>query len=351
MKKEQKKYIIQKWQSFYEDKGVKTDLISIYLDYVQFLVEKDLPPIFDFTHLHSLIGVDFVFLSSAVNNPESFYRTFSIPKRNGTKREITAPYPSLKYVQQWIYKNILSHVKLHGGAHGFVNNRSILTNVQVHQGNSFLLKIDLKDFFPSIHINRIIQVFKSLGYEHHVSYYLAALCSYKGILPQGSPASPMLSNIIARHLDTRLYRFAKSFNFNYSRYADDIAFSGEVINKKHIDYICDIIKDCGFTVNHEKVRLYRNSGNKILTGISLATGKPRLPRKYRRQLEKELFFIKKFGLDEHMTHNKIRKHNYLESILGKINFWLMIEPENNFAREMHDMLYQEYKKKLGAVID
>lgn len=90
-------------------------------------------------------------------------------------------------------------------------------------------------------------------------------------------------------------------------------------------------------------------GNKILTGISLATGKPRLPRDYRRKLEKDLYFIAKYGLNSHISHNKIRNPHYLESLLGKIGYWLMIEPDNLFAKQMREKLIKEYNDKLSEM--
>lgn len=345
MKQKEYKNIVQNWKSFYTSSGVEKEYADIYIQYVEKLLKNDLPPIFDFNHLSKLLGIYYADLAAMINCPEKYYRSFEIPKRSGGVREITAPYPSLKYVQTWIYKNILSNVKVHGCAHGFVNKRSTLTNVHVHKNQRCLLKIDLKDFFPSIPLSWVIQMFKSFGYEQSVSYYLASLCCHDGVLPQGSPASPTISNIIARHLDRRLYRLAKKFSLNYTRYADDIAFSGEDINAKHIEYVSAIIQECGFIVNQKKVRLYKEYGNKILTGISLASGEPKLPRDYRRSLEKELYYIEKFGLSGHMAHNKIRKANYLESIIGKVEYWLMIEPENPYALKMQKFLWSEYRKR------
>lgn len=347
MNKKEFNIIMSSWRDFFTSRGVERNFTDLYLDYIEVLIKQDLPPIFDFHHLCKLLGLKYDFVASIVNGPEKFYHSFEIPKRSGGKREITAPYPSLKFIQRWIYENILSKVKIHGCAHGFVNKRSILTNAKVHQNKKCLLKIDLKDFFPSIPKEWVIQVFKSLGYEHQVSFYLAALCCYEDALPQGSPASPVISNIIARHLDRRLYRVAKKFNLNYSRYADDIAFSGDEINTKFVEYISAIIADCGLKINPSKIRLYKGRGSKILTGISLATGEPRLPRNYRRELEKELFFIDKYGLNGHMSHNKIRKPYYLESILGKVGYWLMIEPNNAFAVKMQKKLHAEYNKKIN----
>lgn len=317
MKKKKLNKLKEEWESFYQAKEISHELMECYMSYALNLMEKDLPPIFDFHHLTLLMKVNSNFLSSVISCPQKFYRDFTIPKRSSGTRTITAPYPSLKYIQRWILSNILDKVKIHGCAHGFVRKRSILTNVKIHQGNKYLLKIDLKDFFPSIKIDWVIQIFKELGYEHTVAFYMASICCCEDQLPQGAPTSPAISNIAVRHLDRRLYRLAKKFTLNYSRYADDIAFSGNKINGCFVRYACDIIKDCGLTVNENKIRLYNNRGSKILTGISLASGVPKITRSYRRELVQELYYIKKFGLNGHTSHNKIRKSNYIESLIGK----------------------------------
>lgn len=345
MKASEVNIIIKKWRLFFKSKGISEENISAYLQYVEHLIKQDMPPIFDFTHLCQLCGVDSSFLAAIINSSSSFYRSFEIPKRNGGKREITAPYPSLKYLQTWIYKNIISKQDVHGCAHGFIPNKSTITNVQVHQGQQCLLKFDLKDFFPSIPINWVIEMFSSFGYTPEVSFYLASICCYEGVLPQGSPASPYVSNIIAKHLDRRLYRLGKKFGFRYSRYADDIAFSGDDIPASFIPYVSEIITDCGFIVNEKKIRLYKGHSRKILTGITLMDEGLRLPREYRRQLEKEFHYIQTYGIIGHMNHCHIRKHNYLESLIGKVGYWLMIEPENVLARRMQAYLMSESDKK------
>lgn len=348
MRKKDLNISISQWRKFYVSKGIKQEMIDVYLSYVQRLLENNAPVIFDFEHLSLLLRIDRALLSTMVNASGAFYRQFTIPKRSGGQREITAPYPSLKYVQSWINEKILSKVPIHGCAHGFVEKRSIITNVSPHMGKPHLLKIDLKDFFPSITINMVIQVFNCLGYTPEVSFYLASLCCHEGVLPQGSPASPVISNIVAKHLDRRLYRLAKRFGYTYTRYADDIAFSGENIFIGFIKYVKEIVEDCGFAINEKKVRLYGEKGNKILTGISMASGRPRVPRDYRRKLEKELFYIRKYGIDAHMNHMKIRSYNYLESIMGRVDFWKMVEPDNRLANEMSVFLRDEYKRRRRA---
>ena len=345
MKQSQLSIEVERWKSFYMQKGISESKYSFYLEYITPLLEKDMPVIFDFEHLCRLLGLKPQFISSIINHPESFYRNFSIPKRSGGTRQILAPYYSLKYVQNWIYLNILSRIPISGCAHGFVPKRSIVTNAQYHLSNAYLLKLDLKDFFPSIPINYVIKVFQSQGYTYKVSTYLASICCHEEHLPQGAPTSPTLSNIIARHMDNRLKGLAKHTHTKYTRYADDLAFSGAHIGIGMVSYIKKIVEECGFKLNEKKIRLYNNKGSKILTGINLSNGTLTLPRNYRRNLEQEIFYIRKYGFNSHVSHEKIRNPHYLETILGKINFWLMIEPNNSFAQNAYQHFKQLYQQK------
>lgn len=347
MRKREFQRRLTQWREFLSGQKLTEEERACALGYVERLMSRDLPPIFDFSHLCYILGVSNEELAALIFSPQSFYRTFTIPKRSGGQREITAPYPSMKSVQRWILSNILSKVKPHGCSHGFIPRRSIVTNVKVHVGQPMLLKIDLKDFFPSITLNWVINVFKQLGYENTVAFFLAAICCQGNRLPQGSPASPAISNIICRHMDRRLYRLAKSLNLNYTRYADDIGISGSEINPSIIRYFFEVITDCGFQINEKKVRLYSEGSNKILTGISLNGDRPRITREYRRHLTKEIHYINKYGLTGHLAHIRNRKANYLESLLGKLNFWLMVEPENLPVRDIRDRLSDYYKRQIS----
>lgn len=338
--------LIKEWDKFYTEKNVSEDMKNILLDYATVLLEKNVPVIFDLEHLCALLGVNKYYVTSVIFCPKAFYREFKIKKRSGGFRDIRAPYPSLRNIQDWIYKEILLKCKVNATAHGFVKKRSILTNANVHKGQSFLLKMDLKDFFPSIPINWVVQVFKGIGYTNDVAFYLASICCLEDVLPQGAPTSPALSNIVASFMDKRLYKLCQDYGYKYTRYADDIAISGRFISPTFIDIVTNVVEDCGFAVNKKKTRLYGEKGNKIITGISLANNEVKVPRGYRRELEQEIFYILKYGFDAHVKRNKIRKINYLQSIIGKLNFWLMVEPQNDMAKKGYEYLYPIYKERV-----
>lgn len=336
---------INYWRSGFERSGVKPELIEEYISYIKPLVKKEVPIIFDFNHLCLLLGRNPVYLASVINSNKSHYRDFKIPKRSGGTREITAPYPALLECQQWIYYNILTKIPIHSSAHGFTFKKSIISNSKIHIGQNHFLKIDLKDFFPSITINQTITIFRALGYTHKVSFYLASICCYDGILPQGAPTSPMLSNIVAKTMDKRLMAFAKKYKLKYTRYADDLAFSGDSIPVKFVEYINSIISSCGFTINEKKTILNQEKNKRILTGISIADSEIKVPREYKRKLKSEIHIIRKYGIATHVRRKKIKNPNYLYSIIGKIHFWLSIEPNNSFAmKALIDLTKKEDKK-------
>lgn len=329
---------LNKWNNFYKSKGIPDELIERYLLYIKILLNNNVPIIFNFDHLSLLLGRQKSYLASVINSPENHYREFKIKKRSGGFRAITAPYPALLEMQYWIYNNILKTIPINSSAHGFAIKKSIITNSKIHAGQLQLLKIDLTDFFPSIKLNRIIYVFKELGYPNIVAFYLASMCSYVKSLPQGAPTSPVLSNIITRKLDKRLIKLSKRYKLRYTRYADDLTFSGDSVPAVLIQYITNIIGDEGFTVNNSKTRLYQKRSKRIVTGVSVIDSVIKLPRDYKRKLKQELHYIFKYGLESHISKKKIRKANYLYSIIGKVNFWLSIEPNNKFALEAKEEL-------------
>lgn len=337
--------MLRLWDAYYRSRGVESAFAEQCLDYAKPLLKKDLPVIFDFKHLCLLLGMRADYLQSVVYSSNSHYRTFAIRKKSGGVRMLSAPHYTLKYVQSWIYTNILSKVEVNYCAHGFRPKKSIVTNAKLHVENTCLLKMDLKDFFPSITINQVINVFRGLGYSKRISYYLGSICCIDGHLPQGAPTSPALSNIVAHHLDNRLLGIAKTMGYKYSRYADDLAFSGKLIKSDFVDYIVRIVEACHFAVNYSKVRLYKGNGAKILTGVSLANGRIRVPRDYRRNLTQELYFIHHFGLSDHMHRKRIRNPHYLESVIGKTEFLLMLEPDNVYAKNELEYLRLLYKQK------
>lgn len=326
------KEVLKSWKVGLLNSGIPQEpYVNSYLNYINILLNNDVPIIFEFNHLARLLGRKPSYLASVINSSTNHYREFSIPKKKGGKRIIHAPYPALFECQLWIYHNILKKIKIHPTAHAFTLSKSIITNASLHLNKRYLLKVDIEDFFPSIKINRIINIFKNLGYSNNVSFYLAQLCCCGEEIPQGAPTSPSLSNIVCRKLDKRFLGLAKKCHYRYTRYADDIAFSGEDISPNFINLVESILSSEGFKINKSKTVLLEESKRKILTGILVNGKTPRVPKSYKRKLIQEVYYIEKYGIFSHISKKRINNPCYIESLLGKLQFLLSVEPENQFA--------------------
>jgi hypothetical protein len=329
------------WGKHFDSIGCPAELRDSYLVYVDRMARASIPAIFDFAHLAALLGRTTAFLASAVNGTASHYRQFQIPKRRGGKRTISAPYPALLECQQWINMHILARVPIHRNAHGFRRSRSIATNAMQHLNQECLLKTDLKDFFPSISLRRVIAIFRRIGYPRNISVYLARLCCLNGTLPQGAATSPTLSNIAAHRLDSRLSGLAKSWELRYTRYADDLTFSGNHISLRFLELVNRTVDEEGFQVNAEKTRLCRGDGRRVVTGLSVSGDQLRIPREYKRKLRQEVHYISVYGYLSHAGKRKMYSPLQLDSLYGKLLFWTWVEPDNSFAQSALEIVREE----------
>jgi retron-type reverse transcriptase len=299
--------------------------------YVDRMLRAGLPVVFSFGHLAALLGRTPSYLASVVAATERHYREFSIPKRSGGRRTISAPYPALLECQQWINRYVLRKTRVHDAAHGFIRGRSIISNAKAHLRKPCLLKMDICDFFPSVTINRVIHVFQNLGFPNNVSFYLARLCCLQNCLPQGAATSPALSNAVVYRMDCRLAGLAESYRLSYTRYADDLTFSGDRIPVRFLEIVETIVAEEGFKVRGEKTRFCRGAGRKIVTGLSVSGDDVRVPKSYKRGIRQAVHYLLKFGQNSHTSKRKIRNPFYLESLYGKLVFWGSVEPENAFV--------------------
>lgn len=321
----------QEWNLQFSDFGLSSSRVETLSEYAGSILAQDVPVIFSFRHLCRLLGKDPSYLASVIFSPESHYRTFSIPKRSGGEREICAPYPALLECQRWITANILGRRKAHFASHGYVSKKSILSNAKVHRGQEELLKIDIRDFFPSIRIDRVIGIFKSFGYVPEIAFFLAKICTLYDRLPQGAATSPALSNICFFHLDKRLLALAESRKLRYSRYADDLAFSGSGISLSLSNSVASILDEEKFEVHPAKLVLIRAGRRKIVTGIDVTTRSIRVPREYRRAVRQQANLAIKLGALNYIAQGGIGKRS-LAILQGKLQYWVSVEPRNDFAK-------------------
>ncbi|MDQ1925036.1 reverse transcriptase family protein [Massilia pseudoviolaceinigra] len=274
----------------------------------------------------------------------SHYRRFAMPKKTGGERIISAPMPRLKRAQYWVLDNVLARAPLHQAAHGFVPGRSIVSNAAPHVGQAVVINLDLKDFFPSIGMPRIKGVFAQLGYSEQLATILALLCTEAPTdevridgetffvahgpraLPQGAPSSPALTNILCRRLDARLQACAATLGFKYTRYADDLTFSGDADARKLAGKLLwrakQIVIDEGFTPHPDKQHVMHDAQRQMVTGI-VVNRKPSLERETLRRFRATLFQLEKDGPEGKQWNGNT---NVIDALEGYAQFIRMVDP-------------------------
>ncbi|MHB0937654.1 MAG: retron St85 family RNA-directed DNA polymerase [Armatimonadota bacterium] len=301
--------------------------VQLCVEYAERLNENGLPVIFDNHHLASLLGIDIRLLLSFIFCTEKLYRTIEIPKKNSGKRKLSIPARSLKQAQRWILDNILYKISVSDYSTGFQKDSSILNNALRHTNHETVLVIDIKDFFPSVKFERVFNIFYYYGYTRELSFSLTRIVTINDELPQGSPTSPYISNIVCRKLDKRIASVATKNSVIYSRYADDLTLSGNTDIKKLYPIINKIINDEGFSVNIKKVRLYYKNQRQLVTGLVVNNDRPRVPREIKRYLRQQIYYCNRYGVENHLSRIGSTKGYYKEHLFGYAYFILMVEKD------------------------
>lgn len=298
------------------------------------------------------------------NDNEKLYITFRIPKKKrGEFRTIDAPNPTLKGIQQclnYIFQQIYIPNK---SAVGFVPNRSIVDGAKVHTSQKFVYNIDLKDFFPSISSGRLYKRLQSKPFclNPQIASLVSDLCCYKNaenklVLPQGAPTSPTITNFICERLDRKLCKLARAYGLKYTRYADDITFSGMKNifseNGKFCKSLRNIIEnEEHFTINKDKSRLCHIGMRQEVTGLTV-NEKVNVSRKYVKQLRTMIHNWETNGYEEAQSKfiklyeptKQLRKIPRIENVIGgKLDFLKMVKGENDYT-------YKNLKERFKRIL-
>lgn len=228
---------------------------------------------------------------------ESFYSSFDIPKKDGTLRNIYAPSGALKIIQRKLTNALYEYqtlIRKENGikaniSHAFEKNKSIVSNARIHKNKRFIFCVDLNNFFNAFHFGRVFGYFLSNRYFNlpkEVAVTIAQLACYKGILPQGAPSSPIITNLICQTLDIHVLKIAKKYKLDYTRYADDLTFSTnnkDFLDKKDefFEALKKEIEKSGFSINEEKTRLIYRDSRQMVTGL-VVNHKINVPRDFYR---------------------------------------------------------------------
>jgi RNA-directed DNA polymerase len=271
------------------------------------------------------------------------YRWF--PKRSGGLRLLEIPKGRLRRIQHAILRGILDRVPAHPAAHGFTRGRSCLTHASLHTGQALVLRMDVKDFFTSIPHARVHALFEKLGYSTSVAGTLARLCVNRtprgalaelawaerqpfaaAHLPQGSPCSPALANLCAYRLDLRLAALAQSMGATYSRYADDLTFSGGPAfaraGERFAIRVAAISLEEGFAVNHRKTRLMRQGARQQVTGVVVN----RHPNRARPEYDRLKAILSNCVRHGPASQNRARHADFRAHLAGRLTWLAALNP-------------------------
>ena len=274
------------------------------------------------------------------------YKTFSIPKKSGGVRTISAPKALLKSFLTYMNRLLQAFYEGPEYVTGFVPGKSVVDNAERHVGRNYVFNTDLKDFFPSITKSRVCATLKlpPFNFNDKIADAIAGICctemvidgEKRWVLPQGSPCSPILTNIVCRPLDYKLHKLAKKYGLRYSRYADDITFSGNrnVFRegesfRKELD---GIITGQHFSINEKKTRLQKKSQRQEVTGL-VVSDRVNVTREYVRALDNILYIWEMYGeadayakfLAHYASKNNHRKPNMRAVIQGKLHYLKMVK--------------------------
>jgi retron-type reverse transcriptase len=278
------------------------------------------------------------------------YHRYEIAKKTGGVRCISAPKPALAKAQRWVLENILGKLEVEPVAHGFVPGRSIVSNAGPHVGRTVVINLDLRDFFPTITFRRVRGLFRKLGYSGHLATVLALLCTEpprvsaeldgkvyhvalgSRILPQGACTSPAITNALCRRLDRRLAGLARKHGFSYTRYADDLTFSGDdaALVGHLLRNIRHILTREGFTLHPAKTRVMRRARRQEVTGVTVNV-RPTICRKEVRELRAILHNAAKHGLE---SQNRNHHPNFAAYLKGRVEFIAMVDPRKGESLRM-----------------
>lgn len=331
--------------------GISISEVEKLLKYARVLYDNGLPIIYDQTHFSKLVGYDYMYILSVTNQNSSFYIAYNIPKKNGEIRIINEPYTSLKEIQKWILNNILIKSRLKfisPVAKAYIPGQNIKDNARFHKGQRILVCIDLHDFFGSINYIQVFNVFKRLGYNNEVATLLGKICIFEDTLPQGAPTSPMLSNLVFKYFDDKIFDYCKNLGIRYTRYADDLTFSGDFNPGKLISFVRHLFINSTFKLNEKKTKVVSQGGRQEVTGV-IVNKKIQTASTYRRKIRQEIYYVIKFGVESHINRINYSKPaiDYLYHLLGKINFVLLINDKDSEMQRYYNYiksLLSDYKK-------
>ncbi len=276
------------------------------------------------------LGVSAQTLYAVSNTLDRHYVRRQIPRRSGGMRVLSVPDPLLKMIQRRILQVLLVYMPVSGHATAYRYGGSTLRNAVPHVGKPCVLKLDIRRFFDSVLYSAVKdKAFPAEIYAEPLRVLLSMLCYERDRLPQGAPTSPCISNIILRDFDDETGAWCRARGIAYTRYCDDMTFSGSLDAGEVIAFVSGRLRALGFFLNGQKTRLLLPGQRQIVTGI-VVNEKPGLPAGFRRDLRRDLYFCRRYGVAGHMERIGAAgsEAKYLARLLGRVSYALQITPES-----------------------
>ena len=290
-------------------------------------------------------GKEIQTLFAVSNHIEEHYHVQYIPKKKGGKRKLLIPDALLGRIQKNILRNVLEERKVSSYAKAYVKGMGIVENARPHSYADTILKLDIEDFFEQITYIMVYQkVFPEKYVPSAIRTMLTHFCCYHDYLPQGASTSPMISNLVMYSFDEYMGKWCEERKICYTRYSDDLTFSGDFDVKEVKNKVRSFLEKMGFSLNEKKTKVLKPYQRQTVTGI-VVNEKTNVSREYKRKLRQEIYYCEKYGVTEHLWRKGIcdkGETTYLKELLGKINYVLQINPEQPY--------FQEARKKIKEML-
>jgi RNA-directed DNA polymerase len=323
----------------------------------QSLRARGAEPVFTLGHLAHLTGAPPRYLRDIIGRRRDPYLDIDRPKHDGRTRPISSPEPVLMDVHRWLLHNVLAARDAHRCSWAYQPGRSIVGAARMHLGARWLVKLDLHDFFGSIHEPTVFSIFRGLGYPRLLSFELARLCTRPslrargirqgqapylgmpaGTLPQGAPTSGALANAAMVAVDERLADLAAQRRLVYTRYSDDLTFSaGDSFSRREaarvVNEVTAVLGRQDLIVHHRKTAVVPPGARKVVLGLLLLDDRIGLQPEFKRRVQVHIRGVRIFGLVEHAKHRRFASVlSMIDHVDGCIAFARSVDP--SFADSM-----------------
>lgn len=275
------------------------------------------------------LGFEAKTLYAVSNSLDKHYRQVCLPKRDGGVRTLSVPDPLLKTIQRRIAQVLLVHMPVSSYATAYRYGGSTLRNAAPHVGQPVLFKLDIQHFFDRILYSSVKErAFPPEIYAEPLRILLTMLCYHGQSLPQGAPSSPAISNIILFDFDQAVGAWCTGHGIRYTRYCDDMTFSGLFSPEEVMAFVQDQLKPLGLFLNRNKTQVLRAGQRQVVTGL-VVNEKIGVPAHDLRALRQELYYCRKYGVASHMARLGISEAeaHYLMRLLGRVNYVLQVTPD------------------------